>query len=126
MKPVVDFEVLEYNGNTAVVSSNHCTWRVNHGTDFEIVPRDAAPVWSQKDECAYIGTDGYDVEVDTIVNQNAEVFVTSDVFTCDEHDSDIMIKVYLKEAMVKDIALAIEKYVEQVERDFIESKAEDY
>jgi len=115
MKPVVEFEVLEYNSNTAVVSSNHCTLRVNHGTDFEIVPRDAAPVWSQKDECAYIGTEGYDVEVDTIVNQNAEVFVTSDVFTCDEHDSDIMIKVYLKEAMAKDIALAIEKYVEGIE-----------
>lgn len=114
-KPVVVFDVLEYNDSVAVVGNQGCTLRVNHGTDFEIVPRDAAPVWSQKDECAYIGTDGYDVEVDTIVNQNAEVFVQSDVFTCDEHDSDIMIKVYLKEAMAKDIALAIEKYVEGIE-----------
>lgn len=121
-KPVVVFEVLECNGNTAVVSTNSCTLRVSHGTDIEIMPRDAAPTWSQKDECAYIGTDGYDVEVDTIVNPNAELFIASDVFNCDEHDSDIMQKLYLTEQIVKDITIAIEKHITAVELAKLENE----
>ena len=125
-KPVVVFEVLECNGNTAIVSTNSCTLRVYHGTDMEIVPRDAAPVWSEKDECAYIGTDGYDVEVDTIVNPNAELFLRSDVWGCAADDSDIMQKLYLTEQVVKDIAFAIEKRITQYELEKLEKEAGDY
>jgi len=125
-KPVVVFEVLECNGNTAIVSTNSCTLRVYHGTDMEIVPRDAAPVWSEKGECAYIGTDGYDVEVDTIVDPNAELFIASDVLTCDEHSSDIMLKLYLTEQFVNDIAFAIEKRITEYELEKLEKEAENY
>jgi len=123
-KPTISFNVFDYSDNTAVVGNASCTLRVTHGTDFEIVPRDAAPVWSQKDECAVIGTDGYDVEVETIVNPNAMLFVRSDVWTCGEDSGDVMVKVYLPETVVDHIEEAIEQYVEELELQKIADRKE--
>lgn len=125
-KPVVVFEVLECNGDTAVVCTSSCTFRVSHGTDIEFVPIESAPTWSQKNECAVIHNDGYEVEVDTIVDPNAELFIMSDVLSCDAHDSDIMQKVYLTEQIVKDITIAIEKRITEFELKKIENNQEDY
>ena len=114
-KPTISFTVMDYSDNLAVVGNASCTLRVMHGTDFEVVPRDAAPVWSEKNECAYIGTDGYDVEVDTIVNPNAMLFVRSDAWSVDDDAGDVMVKIYLPENVVTDIQTAIELYVEEIE-----------
>jgi hypothetical protein len=114
-KPTISFTVMDYSDNLAVVGNASCTLRVSHGTDFEVVPRDAAPVWSEKNECAYIGTDGYDVEVDTIVNPNAMLFVRSDAWSVDDDAGDVMVKIYLPENVVTDIQTAIELYVEEIE-----------
>lgn len=123
-KPTISFNVLEYSDNLAVVGNASCTLRVSHGTDFEIVPRDAAPTWSEKNECAYIGTDGYDVEVDTIVNPNAMLFVRSDVWSVSDDAGDVMVKIYLPENVVTDIETAIELHVEELELKRIADSAE--
>lgn len=123
-KPTISFTVMDYSDNLAVVGNASCTLRVSHGTDFEVVPCDAAPTWSEKNECAYIGTDGYDVEVDTIVNPNAMLFVRSDVWSVSDDAGDVMIKVYLTENVVYDIKTAIELYVEELELKCIADRAE--
>ena len=123
-KPTICFTVMDYSDNLAVVGNASCTLRVSHGTDFEVVPRDAAPVWSQKDECAFIGTDGYDVEVDTIVNPNAMLFVRSDAWSVDDDAGDVMVKIYLPENVVTDIETAIELHVEEIELKRIADSAE--
>ena len=113
-KPTISFTVMDYSDNLAVVGNASCTLRVSHGTDFEVVPRDAAPTWSEKNECAYIGTDGYEVEVITLVNPNAMLFVRSDAWSVDDA-GDVMVKIYLPENVVTDIQTAIELYVEEIE-----------
>ena len=123
-KPTISFNVLEYSDNLAVVGNASCTLRVSHSTDFEIVPRDAAPTWSQKNECAYIGTDGVDVEVETLVNPNAMLFVRSDAWSVDDDAGDVMVKIYLPENVVTDIETAIELHVEELELKRIADNAE--
>ena len=123
-KPTISFNVLEYSDNLAVVGNASCTLRVYHGTDIEIVPRDAAPTWSQKDECAFIGTDGVDVEVETLVNPNAMLFVRSDVWSVSDDAGDVMVKIYLPENVVTDIETAIELHVEEIELKRIADSAE--
>jgi hypothetical protein len=114
-KPTISFNVLDYSANLAVVGNASCTLRVMHGTDFEVVPRDAEPTWSQKDECVYIGTDGVDVEVETLVNPNAMLFVRSDAWSVSDDAGDVMVKIYLPENVVTDIETAIELHVEELE-----------
>ena len=123
-KPTISFNVLEYSDNLAVVGNASCTLRVSHGTEFEVVPRDAAPVWSEKNQCAYIGTDGVDVEVETLVNPNAMLFVRSDVWSVSDDAGDVMVKIYLPENVVTDIETAIELYVEELELKKINDRAE--
>ena len=123
-KPTISFNVLEYSDNLAVVGNASCTLRVYHGTDIEIVPRDAAPTWSQKDECAFIGTDGVDVEVETLVNPNAMLFVRSDVWSVSDDAGDVMVKIYLPENVVADIETAIELHVEEIELKRLTDSAE--
>ena len=123
-KPTISFNVLEYSDNLAVVGNASCTLRVYHGTDIEIVPRDAAPTWSQKDECAFIGTDGVDVEVETLVNPNAMLFVRSDVWSVSDDAGDVMVKIYLPENVVTDIETAIELHVEEIELKRLTDSAE--
>ena len=114
-KPTISFTVMDYSDNLAVVGNASCTLRVSHGTDFEIVPRDAAPTWSKKNDCAYIGTDGVDVEVETLVNPNAMLFVRSDAWSVSDDAGDVMVKIYLPENVVTDIETAIELHVEEIE-----------
>lgn len=123
-KPTISFTVMDYSDNLAVVGNASCTLRVSHGTDFEVVPRDAEPVWSQKNECAFIGTDGYDVEVDTIVNPNAMLFVRSDVWSVSDDAGDVIVKIYLPGNVVTDIETAIELHVEEIELKRIADSAE--
>jgi hypothetical protein len=123
-KPTISFTVMDYSDNLAVVGNASCTLRVSHGTDFEVVPRDAAPVWSEKNECAYIGTDGVDVEVETLVNPNAMLFVRSDAWSVDDDAGDVMVKIYLPENVVTDIETAIELHVEEIELKRIADRAE--
>jgi hypothetical protein len=123
-KPTISFNVLEYSDNLAVVGNASCTLRVSHGTEFEVVPRDAAPVWSEKGECAFIGTDGYEVEVITLVNPNAMLFVRSDAWSVDDESGDVMVKIYLPENVVADIETAIELHVEEIELKRIADRVE--
>jgi hypothetical protein len=123
-KPTISFTVMDYSDNLAVVGNASCTLRVSHGTDFEVVPRDAAPTWSEKNDCAYIGTDGVDVEVETLVNPNAMLFVRSDVWSVDDDAGDVIVKIYLPENVVADIETAIELYVEELELKRIADRAE--
>ena len=123
-KPTISFTVMDYSDNLAVVGNASCTLRVSHGTDIEIVPRDAAPTWSQKDECAFIGTDGVDVEVETLVNPNAMLFVRSDVWSVSDDAGDVMVKIYLPENVVADIETAIELHVEEIELKRLTDSAE--
>ena len=123
-KPTISFTVMDYSTSMAVVGNASCTLRVSHGTDFEVVPRDAEPVWSQKNECAFIGTDGYEVEVITLVNPNAMLFVRSDNWSVDDDAGDVMVKVYLPENVVDHIEEAIEQYVEELELKKINDRAE--
>ena len=123
-KPTISFNVLEYSDNLAVVGNASCTLRVSHGTEFEVVPRDAAPVWSEKNQCAYIGTDGVDVEVETLVNPNAMLFVRSDVWSVSDDAGDVMVKIYLPENVVTDIETAIELHVEEIELKRLTDSAE--
>jgi hypothetical protein len=114
-QPTISFNVFDYSDTVAVVGNASCTLRVSHGSDIEIVPRDAAPTWSQKDECAVIGADGYEVEVISLVNPNAMLFVRSDTWTCDDDAGDVTVKVYLPENVVDCIEAAIEQHVEELE-----------
>lgn len=123
-KPTISFTVMDYSDNLAVVGNASCTLRVSHGTDFEVVPRDAAPVWSEKGECAYIGTDGVDVEVETLVNPNAMLFVRSDAWSVDDDSGDVMVKIYLPENVVDHIEEAIEQYIEELELKKINDRNE--
>ena len=123
-KPTISFNVLEYSDNLAVVGNASCTLRVSHGTEFEVVPRDAAPVWSEKGECAFIGTDGYEVEVITLVNPNAMLFVRSDAWSVGDDAGDVIVKIYLPENVVTDIETAIELHVEEIELKRITDSAE--
>ena len=123
-KPTISFTVMDYSTSMAVVGNASCTLRVSHGTDFEVVPRDAEPVWSQKNECAFIGTDGYEVEVITLVNPNAMLFVRRDNWSVDDDAGDVMVKVYLPENVVDHIEEAIEQYVEELELKKINDRAE--
>ena len=123
-KPTISFTVMDYSDNLAVVGNASCTLRVSHGTDFEVVPRDAAPTWSEKNQCACIGTDGVDVEVETLVNPNSMLFVRSDAWSVDDDAGDVMVKVYLPENVVTDIETAIEQYVEELELKRLTDSAE--